>query len=522
MKALSVTAIFFATLLTALASSSNWPQASGPDGDFVVRNGQAPTSWSVTLDENIAWRTTLPELGQSSVAIWDDRVFFAINKPVKADTVLGRDIVAYCISAQDGSVLWTREIEGIYPLKIASSWGDSSGLSPVTNGEQVAFFNASGVIESFDMDGNRIWRREALSSYRGTPFLIDNQLIYMQMNWPPDEKGGYPHPKEELPLSQWTQVQAVDFKTGKPLWSTECGGNIGSQPLPLKLDNGRDVFLVGRGGGHTPPEKPLGVSLVDASDGSEIWKLPIEGYECRQTKPIHKGHALLIVDDEHWWVDVDTGEVVRKASLSKNVTVRSQRKGQWVTETKDIETNSKSEHTDQSNLLVGDYHFFRSYIYNYLGRVNANTGEVEYLQLPVSMLRKLGKADRFIWSKNDLESEPEKTFNVRTETSYWTFKTNRMVSESGYALLGDVRSQGNGWGHFAAPIATAVGDTLYVPIMNGMTYAIDWNAKKLDERALLAINDLGPLGKAWSRSSITYANGKLYAQTIRELICIGE
>jgi hypothetical protein len=188
----------------------------------------------------------------------------------------------------------------------------------------------------------------------------------------------------------------------------------------------------------------------------------------------------------------------------------------------DIETNSRSEHTDQSNLLVGNYHYFRSYIHNYLGRVNTDTGKVEYLQLPVSMLRKPNKKDRFIWNESDLKSKPEKTFNVGTKTSYWTFKTNTMVNSRGFKLLGDARSQGNGWGHFAAPIPTVVGENLYVPIMNGMTYVIDWNAKTLDEDAIISINDLGPLGEAWTRSNITYSSGKLFAQTISELICIQE
>jgi hypothetical protein len=145
-------------------SAQNWPQAGGPNGNFVLDKGNPPTEWSATLNQHIAWKKELPELGQSSVTVWGDKIFFTINKPVERDTVLGRDVVAYCCSAIDGSTLWTREIQGIYPLKIASSWGDSSGLPAVTDGKQVAFFNASGAIESFDMKGNRIWRREALSS----------------------------------------------------------------------------------------------------------------------------------------------------------------------------------------------------------------------------------------------------------------------------------------------------------------------------------------------------------------------
>ncbi|MDA0347332.1 MAG: PQQ-binding-like beta-propeller repeat protein [Verrucomicrobia bacterium] len=510
-------------LTVGLLNGQNWPQAGGPNGTFIVESGNAPTQWSVALDQQIAWKVTLPELGQSSVTVWQDKLFFTINKPVREDTVLAKDVVAYCCSAVDGSILWTREIPGIYPLKIGTSWGDSSGLPAVTDGKQVAFFNASGAIESYDMKGNRIWRREALSSYRGSPFLIDNKLIYMQMNWPPDDKGGYPHPEGELPFSNWTQVQAVDFKTGKPIWSTACGGNIGSVPMPLTLDDGRKVFLVGRGGGHEPPEKPLGVSLVDARDGSEIWKLPIENYQCRQTKPLYKGHALILHDDEHWWVDLDSGKVSRKVSLTENVTVRMKEGNHWVKKSMTLETSSPAaETTDQSNLLVGNYHYFRSYLYNFLGRVNVETGEVEYLQLPVSLLRKPNKPDRFIWNESDLKSKPEKTFNVRTETSYWNFKTNSIVDTRGFKLLGDARSQGNGWGHVAAQIPTAIGKNLYVPIMNGMVYVIDWNAAVLDENALLSINDLGPLGQAFNRSNITYSDGRLYAQTIRELICIGK
>jgi hypothetical protein len=292
--------------------------------------------------------------------------------------------------------------------------------------------------------------------------------------------------------------------------------------MPLKLADGRDVFLVGRGGGHEPPEKPLGVSLVDANDGSEIWKLPIEGYECRQTMPIHNGYALVIHDEEHWWVDIETGTVSRKVSLLQNVTVRMKKGNGWKTVSTSLEANPRSEKSDQSNLLVEDYHFFRSYIYNYLGRVNVNTGRVEYLQLPVSLLREPDCPDELIWNESDLASKPEKTFNVPTEISYWTLKTNRMVNNRGFKLLGDVRSQGNGWGHFAAQIPTAIGPHLFVPIMNGMVYVIDWNTDVLDDKALVAINDLGPLGEAWTRSNLSYSNGKLFTQTIREIVCIGE
>ena len=60
-----------------------------------------------------------------------------------------------------------------------------------------------------------------------------------------------------------------------------------------------------------------------------------------------------------------------------------------------------------------------------------------------------------------------------------------------------------------------------MPIMSGMVYVLKWNDEKLTESSLVAINDLGPINKTWTRSSLSFANGKIYARTIKELICIG-
>jgi hypothetical protein len=42
----------------------------------------------------------------------------------------------------------------------------------------------------------------------------------------------------------------------------------------------------------------------------------------------------------------------------------------------------------------------------------------------------------------------------------------------------------------------------------------------LNEKALISISDLGKLGESWNRSSISAADGLIYARTIKELICI--
>src|SRR5688572_5858580 len=68
-----LTTILFAIVPLA-ASADNWPQAAGPNLNWTV-NGKAPTKWSVARNENILWRTALPNGGQGGIAVWGDRLF---------------------------------------------------------------------------------------------------------------------------------------------------------------------------------------------------------------------------------------------------------------------------------------------------------------------------------------------------------------------------------------------------------------------------------------------------------------
>ena len=86
--------------------------------------------------------------------------------------------------------------------------------------------------------------------------------------------------------------------------------------------------------------------------------------------------------------------------------------------------------------------------------------------------------------------------------------------------MGDARSRGNGWGHHASQIPTIIGEHLFVPVMNGTVYVIRWDATRLDEDAIVAINDLGPPGESFNRASLSFSQGKLFAHTIKGIVCI--
>ena len=136
-----------------------------------------------------------------------------------------------------------------------------------------------------------------------------------------------------------------------------------------------------------------------------------------------------------------------------------------------------------------------------IGRVNLKNGKVEYLEVPAQVVREPGGKEQKLWG----ETLP-----------------NDMKNADGFRATMDKRNAGSGWGHVSSAPPIVVGDLIYFPTMVGMVYVIKWNAQNLDERASVSISDLGKAGETWSLSGLAYADGKLYARTMKELLCIGE
>lgn len=506
------------------AMADEWNQGGGPGGDFVVANGSAPTDWSVSEKRGLAWRQTLPETGQSPVVVANGRAFFSHYVPVEADAKVGRDIVACCVKADTGESLWKVPVEGRYNLRMSGCFSDSTAPPAVTDGERVCFINASGTIACFDMNGTPLWSREILAAGRTIPFLHDRQVVFTRQVYPPDEGGNFTHEHEHAPKEQWTQLQALDLAAGKVTWTSECGVNMGCLPLPQTRQDGRKVVVVGRGGGHAPPERPEGISMVDLADGSTVWTLAIDDFMSTMSLSLHAGKVVVFHRGECLMVDENTGEIASRISILDAVPAHVFDGEQWVDEELTISEGKKGrEITQGSNLKVGRYSFFRSYQRNLLGRVNLETQDVEYLMLPVQRIAGEDDTDSNLWGPEGSIPTFKATKKPRPLLlNEWALRHNKVRNSRGFLVMGDDRSQGNGWGHIASPSPIAVGDHLYVTSMSGIVYVIRWNAERLDEDAIVSINDLGPLGDAWTRASLTFAGGRLFAHTIREVIAIGD
>lgn len=503
-----------AGLLVALAAghlgrvrAADWPQAAGPHGNFAVP-GTAPTDFSVTHNRNIRWRAPLPSTGQGTPIISNGRVFVTSHEPITADTQNGSNIVGLCFDAGTGKELWRRTIPGVRDTDLSSVFSDNTAASPVADGRRVCFVNVGGSIKCFDFDGREQWSYDWVPFGRHharlhEPILHAGNVITVQ----------YPH-RDLKPLhatkagaaplgrerQYWTHLQAFDLQTGRRKWIAEAGTSVHQTSLIGRTPAGVSAVLTGRGGGHQPPEEPYGLSLVNADNGKTIWELPIAGYPSAQNACWDGSHAYAFGPREHLVIEVVTGKLIRRSSLTDDVTI-TRRKGDGYLRTENA-TLPKFRQllTKNSNVLAGRFHYFRAGEGFFLGRVNLDSGAVEYLQVPVQVVRRAGKPDETLWD---------------------TALPNDMKNAGGFVASDDKRNAGNGWGHVSAASGTVIGGKLYLPTMLGMVYVVDWNAERLSEKALLSISDLGPATATWSLASLAFADGRIYARTLKELICIG-
>ena len=507
----------FALTAPAASAQENWPQAAGPKNNWsATTRSIPPTQWSVARNETILWRTTLPEAGQSGIAVWGNRLFLTIMEPLAPDAKSreGHDIIGYCLDSSTGKVLWTISIPGTEDSAYAYGFSDSTSPTPVTDGKAVWFCNASGAIVCCDFKGKPLWTHNWKPT-TGRPFnkqfepiLYKDALLNMEPRDPND-------PRREK--DAWNYLRGLDKRTGKTLWISGDALTHYNTPVFGLLPDKTPAVLQGRGGYHDAPETPTGLSLTSLAPGKEgqsLWRFEANG-KALYTQHWNEKYAFWFDQEAqtHCVVDIKTGNLLRSQSLVKNADYRhfDQAAKKYI-----LQSGMDLSKTDPPtlvfpawfcNVVTGGYHYFLCFTDPAshfgppycVGRINIETGKPEYLELPVQVVREPGEPDKLIWN----QPMPSDTTNAR-----------------GIDAAGDLRSKRDGWYWDFLGSPTVLNGKIYMTTMLGITYVIDGNAKVLDENALLAINDLGQAGRTWSLNSLSYANGKIYHRTLKEVICI--
>lgn len=222
----------------------------------MAKESKLPLRWGT--NENVRWRTALPERGNSTPIIWKDHVFVtqAIEKEHRRTLI--------CFDRKSGKQRWQsgvtyEEKEPTHPTNPYCS------ASAVTDGERIIASFGSAGLYCYDFNGKELWHRDLGKQHHiwgnaASPVLHGDLCI---LNVGPGER---------------SFLIALDKKTGKTAWQVdEPGGDYGD-PKP-----GQDAKAVWIGSWTTPiiikhdgrdqliMSFPKRVAALDPKTGKEIW-----------------------------------------------------------------------------------------------------------------------------------------------------------------------------------------------------------------------------------------------------------
>lgn len=523
---LLVTSIFCGVIFVEVCvAEENWHQAAGPHGNWQT-SGSPPLEWSATRSENIRWRTPMPEAGMSNVTIWGDRAFVTTHVPISSveEKNAVTDVIGFCLDADTGRILWQVKLPGTAFISLAGGFTDGTVFAPISDGEHVWFFNRCGSMGCFDFSGKQIWMRRWTPRFKhnnrqAEPYLVGDTILYVEVA--NKEQGakiqkwlapGVKSPSTAVPAGidekeVWTYVHGIDKRTGRVLWREQVGTSIHNTPTVGRTAEGELAIAHARGGPHGALEKPYGQSLTSLAPGragQTLWSTDLPGYDPSFSCHWNRKYVFGFHKGQHLVLDAAFGRLLRQQPLYTDATVWKfdSSQGDWQRQTHvAVRAGKGHPNTNQANLAVGNWHWFLSHNVHYLGRVNVESGAVEYLELPAQLMpsSRSRSGDVLLWGAGHAD--------------------NRPLNASGF-LVGDKGHTGTGWGHISAASPTRVGRYLFLPVVTGTVYVIDSTVKELSPEAIIAVNDLGPGGATWTLASLTYARGRLYAHTMKEIICI--
>ena len=271
-----IAGVFVACL--ADAGAQHWPQWRGPAASGVSAETGLPVQWSDT--QNIAWKAPLNGLGVSSPVAWGDLLFVtsqrgsgvvrpgprlvqggnpleAGERPLGSGPTSGDNNVTFLVTAFDrssGRRAWDFALPAEGPFASVHEKHNLASPSPVTDGERLYAWFATGQIAALDLSGKLVWKKHLGAEYG--PFEI---------NW---GHGSSPvvH-KDQLVLlcyhDKSSYLLALDSRTGAVRWKADASPGETSYSTPLIVEaEGRTEIVV---------NSSRGVSGHDFATGARLW-----------------------------------------------------------------------------------------------------------------------------------------------------------------------------------------------------------------------------------------------------------
>lgn len=235
--------------------AAHWPAWRGPEGTGVSSEKSLPLRWST--NENVRWRTGLPDRGNSTPIVWGNKVF--VTQAIEKE----RRRVLMCLDRKTGGLLWQAGPTVAESEPTHETNPQCSG-SPVTDGQRVIAWFGSAGLYCFDLDGKELWRRDLgpqrhIWGWGASPMLFRDLCI---LNFGPGEPSFLLAVNKRTGQDAWKVVEpnadSGEKKPGqeKPVWTGSW-----NTPVAIRV-GGRDELAVAW---------PKRLVALEPLTGRELW-----------------------------------------------------------------------------------------------------------------------------------------------------------------------------------------------------------------------------------------------------------
>lgn len=278
MKRVSVTAsarLFTSVLCccgiitSAFGDNTDWTQWRGTKGTGQTSASVAVTQWGP--EQNVKWRVELPEAGNSTPIVFEDKVFF--TQPLGSS----KQRAIFCVDRETGRELWQQGVTYDQPEQ-SHQTNPFCSASPVTDGERViAWFGSAGLV-CWDTDGKELWRRELgtqdhMWGYGTSPILYKDVCILL---FGPGSNEFLIAVDKNTGETRW-KVEALDDRAERALSGPENDGNANDfasdKARPERLRGAWNTPILVDVDGHTElvASLPRRVCAFDPATGEQLW-----------------------------------------------------------------------------------------------------------------------------------------------------------------------------------------------------------------------------------------------------------
>jgi outer membrane protein assembly factor BamB len=274
-------------------AAADWPQWRGPNGTGATTESGLPVKWSAT--ENVAWKAAIGGLGVSTPIVVGDRVFVTSqrgagirqggNHPrlvqggdaaAAGERALGssrapvaEDRTVFLVEAfhrSDGRRLWQYRLDAQGALPGVHDKHNMASPSPVSDGQMVYAWFATGQIVALDMSGKLVWQRHlgneispfnVIWGHSSSPTLFGDLLLLLCDHEPA------------------SYLLAVDARTGQERWKADRGKGRMSYSTPLVVDTPTGPELIVNSSERVDAYDPRTGTLLWFTGGTNRFPIPM-------------------------------------------------------------------------------------------------------------------------------------------------------------------------------------------------------------------------------------------------------